>query len=151
MPCKIWDALRALLEPFVVPAHIDSMHLCFSSARRGRNGDAPLRDDGATLPPLDASPHPTALLEVLSARVDSVQCRRLCLAPVGYKTPFHRMHDKSRLRWSRATDDGSICARCNVVASYIAVSVHPPGYGKCGIAVELLDVLCLAIEGSCRY
>jgi len=57
------------------------------------------------------------------------------------------MHDKSRLRRSRATDDGSICARCNVVARYIAVSVHPPVYAKCGITVELLDVVCLVIEG----
>jgi hypothetical protein len=38
-------------------------------------------------------------------------------------------------------------ARCNVVAGYIAVSVYPLVDVKCGITVELLNLICLAIEG----
>ena len=37
-------------------------------------------------------------------------------------------------------------ARCNVVAGYIAVSVHPLVDVKCGITVKLLNLICL-VEG----
>lgn len=76
------------------------MRLCFNSdpftaEKRGKKKicHVPLRNDDAAFPPLDTSPHPAALLEVLGARVDRVQGRRLSFAPVGYETPFHRMHD----------------------------------------------------------
>ena len=46
----------------------------------------------------------------------------------------------------RATDDGGMGARCNVVAGYIAVSVYPLVDVKRGITVELLNLICLAIE-----
>jgi hypothetical protein len=105
MPRKMWDALRALLEPFVVPmssAAGDATNTyrvafqlsSFHSRRYGqRVCHVPLRNDDAAFPPLDASPHPSALLEVLGARVDRVQGRRLGFAPVGDETPPHRMHD----------------------------------------------------------
>jgi len=38
-------------------------------------------------------------------------------------------------------------AWCNVVAGYIAVSVYPLVDAKCGITVELLNLICLFIEG----
>jgi len=107
----------------------------------------PLRNDDAAFPTLDASPHPSALLEVLGARVDRVQGGRLGFAPVGYEAPFHRMHDQCRLLRLRATDDGGMSAWCNVVAGYIAVSVYPLVDAKCGITVELLNLICLFIEG----
>ena len=105
----------------------------------------PLRNDDAAFPPLDASPHPAALLEVLGARVDRVQGGRLGFAPVGYKTPFHRMHDQCGLLRLGATDDGGMRARCDVVAGYIAVSVYPLIDVKCRITVELLNLVCLGI------
>jgi hypothetical protein len=37
--------------------------------------------------------------------------------------------------------------RCNVVAGYIAVSVYPLVDAKCRITVELLNLVCLVIEG----
>lgn len=46
----------------------------------------------------------------------------------------------------RAADDGGMSARCNVVAGYIAVSVHPLVDVKCGITVKLLNLICL-VEG----
>ena len=104
---------------------------------------APLGDNGAAFPPLDASPHPTALFEVLGARVDRVQGRRLGLAPVGNEAPSHRVHDERGLFRLRATDDGGMGARRNVIAGHIAVSVHPLVDVKCGITVELLDFVCL--------
>ena len=44
----------------------------------------------------------------------------------------------------RATDDGSMSARCDVVTGHIAVSVDPLVDVKCGITVELLNLVCLA-------
>jgi hypothetical protein len=57
------------------------------------------------------------------------------------------MHDQCRLLRLRATDDGGMSARCNVVAGYIAVSIYPLVDVKCGISVELLDLVCLVIVG----
>jgi hypothetical protein len=45
-----------------------------------------------------------------------------------------------------ATDDGGMSTRRNVVAGYIAVSVYPLVDAKCGVSVELLNLICLAIE-----
>jgi hypothetical protein len=104
-----------------------------------------LRDNDATFPPLDAGPHPTALFEVLGARVDRVQSRRLGLAPVRDKAPPHRVHDKRWLLWLSAANDGGMGARRNVVARHIAVSLHPVVNAKCGITVELLDLVCLVL------
>jgi hypothetical protein len=43
----------------------------------------------------------------------------------------------------RATNDGGIGARCNIVAGYIAVSIYPLVDAKIGITVELLNLVCL--------
>lgn len=105
--------------------------------------DAPLRDNDAAFPSLDAPPHPTALFKVLGARVDRVQGRRLGLAPVGYETPSHRVHDERGLVRLSTANDGGMGARGNVVAGHIAVSVHPVINAKGRITVELLDIVCL--------
>ena len=155
MPRKMWDALRALLEPFVVPMSFPqtTTHAIVFSIRSVQSRETgkrvchvPLRNDYAAFPPLDASPHPAALLKVLGARVDRVQGRRLSFAPMGYETPFHRMHDQCGLLWLRAADDGGMSARCNVVAGYIAVSVYPLVDAKCGITVKMFNLICLVIE-----
>lgn len=65
---------------------------------------------------------------------------------MGYETPSHRMHDQCRLLRLRAADDGSIGARCDVVAGYIAVSVYPLVDAKFRITIELLNLVCLVIE-----
>ena len=62
---------------------------------------------------------------------------------MGDEAPSHRVHDERRLPRLRATDDGGMGARRNVVAGYIAVSVHPLVDVKCWITVELLDFVCL--------
>jgi hypothetical protein len=105
-----------------------------------------LRDDDAAFPSLDACPHPTALFEVLGARVDGVQGRRLGLAPVRNEAPSHRVHDECRLLRLGATNDGGMGARRNVVAGYIAVPVHPLVNAKCGITVELFNLVSLVLE-----
>jgi len=53
------------------------------------------------------------------------------------------MHDERRLLWSRATDNGCVRARRDVVAGHEAISVHPLIDAECGVAVELLDFVCL--------
>ena len=159
-------ALRAFLEPFVVPASShppgarQTYNVCVNLSRvndhgkkRERNGkrmrerkvvgDAPLHDDDATFPPFDSAPHPAALLEVLGARVNRVQRRRFGLIPVGDESPSHGVHDERGLLRPRATDDGGVRARRNVVPGYMTVSVHPLIDVKCGISVELLDLVCL--------
>ena len=75
MPRKMRDALRALLEPFVVPMSYPQTIIyavCFNSSSVHSRRNVPLRKDDAAFPPFDASPHPAALLEVLPARVDRV-------------------------------------------------------------------------------
>jgi len=62
---------------------------------------------------------------------------------VGDEAPPHRMHDERRLLWSRATDNGCVRARRDVVAGHEAISVHPLIDAECGVAVELLDFVCL--------
>jgi hypothetical protein len=47
----------------------------------------------------------------------------------------------------RAADDGCVRARRDVVAGHVAVSVHPLIDAESGIAVELLYLVCLLIEG----
>ena len=103
-----------------------------------------MRDDDAAFPTLDAAPHPAAaLLEVLGARVDRVQCRRLGLAPVGDEAPSHGVHDERGFFRARAADDGGVRAWRDVVAGHVAVSVHPLIDAEVGIPVELLDLVCL--------
>ena len=109
--------------------------------------DAPLRDNDAAFPPLDAPPHPTALFEILGARIDRVQSRRLGLAPVRDEAPPHRVHDERGLLRLSAAYDGGMGARRDVVARHIAVPLHPLVNAKCGIAVELLDLVCLVLAG----
>lgn len=109
--------------------------------------DAPLSDDDATFPTLDAGPDPSALLEVLGARVDRVQHRGLGLAPVGDEAPSHGVHDERGFLRSRAADDGCVRARRDVVAGHVAVSVDPLLEAESGVAVELLELVCLLVEG----
>jgi hypothetical protein len=106
---------------------------------------APLRDDDAAFAPLDAAPHPAALLEVLGACVDRVERRRLGLAPVGDEAPSHGVHDERGLLRARAADDGGVCARRDVVPGHVAVSVHPLVDVERGVVVELLDLVCLFV------
>jgi hypothetical protein len=93
----MWGALRALLEPFVVPISAPQTTIYGVVFQLGSEKwgvcHVPLRNNDAAFPPLDASPHPSALLEVLGAGVDRVQGGRLGFAPVGYETPSHRVHD----------------------------------------------------------
>jgi hypothetical protein len=104
--------------------------------------NAPLRDNDAAIPHLDALPHPT---EVLGAHVDHAHGQRLGLAPVGDKAPPHRVHDERGLLWLSAANDGGISGWRNVVARHIAVLLHPLINVKCGITVELLDLVCLVL------
>ena len=118
---------------------------------------APLRDDDAAFPPLDAAPHPrTALFEVLRACVDRVERRGFGLAPVGDEAPSHGVHDERGLLRSRTTDDGRVCAGCDVVPGHVAISVHPLIDAEGGVAVELLDLVrlilfILEISGKMRF
>ena len=126
------------------------MHVCVCVCvrERGREG-APLRDDDAAFPPLDAAPHPPALLEVLGARVDRVERRGFGLAPVGDEAPPHGLHDERGLLRSRATDDGRVCARRDVVPRHVAISVHPLIDAERGVAVQLFDfvrLVCFFLE-----
>ena len=109
----------------------------------GEREGAPLRDDDATFPPLDAAPHPAALLEIFGARVDRVERRGFSLAPVGDEAPPHGLHDERGLLRSRATDDGRVCARRDVVPGHVAISVHPLIDAECGVAVQLFDFVRL--------
>jgi hypothetical protein len=107
--------------------------------------NAPLRDDDAAFPPLDAAPHPAALLEVFGAGVDRVQRRGFGLAPVGDEAPSHGLHNERGLLRSGTTDDGCVRARCDVVPGHVAISVHPLIDAESGVAVELLDFVCLVL------
>ena len=62
---------------------------------------------------------------------------------MGNEAPPHRLHDERRLLRSGATDDGCVRARCDVVAGHEAISLHPLIDVECGVAVELLDFVCL--------
>ena len=106
-----------------------------------------MRDNDTAFPPLDAPPHPTSLFKVLGARVDRVQSRRLRLAPVRDKAPPHRVHDERGLLRLSAANDGGMGARRDIVARHIAVPLHPLVNAKCGIAMELLDLVCLVLAG----
>lgn len=66
---------------------------------------------------------------------------------MGYETPFHRMHYQCGLPWLGTADDRGMSAWCNVVAGYIAVSVYPLVDAKCRITIEMLNLICLVIEG----
>lgn len=149
VPRKMRDALCALLEPLVIPA--GPRRECNKSLEGIEKGvvwaHAPLRDDDAAFTPLDAGPHPPALLEVLCAGVDRVERRGLALAPVRNEAPPHGVHHERGVLRLRAADDGRVRARCDVIAGHVAVSVYPLVYAECGIAgvVELLDIVCLCI------
>ena len=104
--------------------------------------NAPLRDNDAAIPHLDALPHPT---EVLGAHVDHAHGERLGLAPVRDKAPPHRVHDERGILRLRAADHGGISGRRNIVPGHISVLLHPLINAKCGIAVELLDLVCLVL------
>ena len=104
--------------------------------------NAPLRDNDAAIPHLDALPHPT---EVLGAHVDHTHGERLGLAPVRDKAPPHRMHDECGLLRLSAANDRDVSARRNIVPGHIEVLLHPLINAKCVISMELLDLVCLVL------
>jgi hypothetical protein len=53
------------------------------------------------------------------------------------------VHDERGLLRARAADDGGVGARRDVVPGHVAVSVHPLVDVERGVAVELLDLVCL--------
>ena len=84
MPRKVGDAVRAFLEPFVVPAvRATREKRQISPAPCSEKMHVPLGDDNTAFSSLDAAPHAPALLKVFSPSVDGVQSGRLGLAPVG--------------------------------------------------------------------
>lgn len=138
MSRKVGDAMRAFLEPFVVPAVFFCVVYPPILAK-----DVPLGDDDAALPSLDAAPHAPALLQVLSPRVDRVKGWGLRLAPVRDEAPPHGVHHQRGRCRLRPTNDGGTGAWCDVVAGRKVVPVHPLVNVKRGIAIELLDLVCL--------
>jgi hypothetical protein len=150
VPRKVGDTLRALLEPFVIPGS-SPRHDSLALLREKKKGeDTPLSDDDAALPSLHATPHPATLFEVLRSRVDRVQGWRFGLAPVGNETPFHRVHHEGGLFRLCAANDRCVGPRGNIVAGYIAISVYPLFDAKCGVVIELLDVVGL-VRGFTRF
>ena len=146
MPRKIWNELRALLEPFVVPAGSRKVgantYVYVTVDRAHWMMNTPLRDNNAAIPHLEALPHPT---EVLSAHIDHAHGERLGLAPVRDKAPPHRVHDECGILRFSAANHGGISGRRNVVAGRVSVLLHPLINAKCGITVYLLDLIRLVL------